>query len=395
MKVLLLSFYYKPDLCAGSFRMTALVEKLKTAFPKDTEFHLVTTMPNRYKTYRKGALEDEVDENVIIKRVRIPTHKSGFMDQAKSFYSYGLEVFKYTRSKDFDLVFATSSRLMTAFLGALISRRKKAPLYLDIRDLFVDTLESIFSPPKFMVLGPVFKWIERRSFNRAGKINIVSGGFEKYFVERYGHIPLKIVSNGIDDTFLQNSSSSNVSLSNYGNKIKVLYAGNIGEGQGLHKIIPPLAKKLSESHHFYVIGDGGRKSLLEASIEESQAKNVTLLPPVGRDELKAYYSQADVLFLHLNAYSAFEKVLPSKIFEYSVYPKPILAGVSGFSAKFLRNEVKSSYIFHPCDVSEAQKQINQISLSTEQRDGFVKKYKRDGLMSQLADDIYKFSRGDV
>ena len=44
-------------------------------------------------------------------------------------------------------------------------------------------------------------------------------------------------------------------------------------------------------------------------------------------ELLNYYNQANILFLHLNSIKAFEKVLPSKIFEYAASNKPILAGV--------------------------------------------------------------------
>ena len=53
-------------------------------------------------------------------------------------------------------------------------------------------------------------------------------------------------------------------------------------------------------------------------------------------ELIKKYQEADILFLHLNNYKAFLKVLPSKIFEYSATHKPICAGVSGHSKEFLK-----------------------------------------------------------
>ena len=56
--------------------------------------------------------------------------------------------------------------------------------------------------------------------------------------------------------------------------------------------------------------------------------NIRLLPPIERQQLIKEYQNADVLFLHLNDYPAFEKVLPSKIFEYAALGKPILAGVT-------------------------------------------------------------------
>ena len=43
-------------------------------------------------------------------------------------------------------------------------------------------------------------------------------------------------------------------------------------------------------------------------------------------------------------------MLPSKIFEYAATGKPILAGVSGYAAEFLNDQVEGVEIFSPCDV---------------------------------------------
>ncbi len=42
-------------------------------------------------------------------------------------------------------------------------------------------------------------------------------------------------------------------------KIIITYAGNIGEGQGLEKIVPNMARKLGNNYEIHIIGDGGRK----------------------------------------------------------------------------------------------------------------------------------------
>ena len=97
----------------------------------------------------------------------------------------------------------------------------------------------------------------------------------------------------------------------------MLYAGNIGEGQGLHKILPALAKKMKKHINYKVIGDGGRKEALLQALAEEGVTNVELLPPINRDHLIEAYQAANVLFLHLNDYDAFKKVLPSKLFEYA------------------------------------------------------------------------------
>ena len=62
MKILVLSFYYQPDLCAGSFRTTALIRELKKY--TDLEIDILTTMPNRYASFGVEALEEEIHDNV-------------------------------------------------------------------------------------------------------------------------------------------------------------------------------------------------------------------------------------------------------------------------------------------------------------------------------------------
>ena len=186
MKILILTFYYSPDLCAGSFRMSALTRELKGY--KELDVEIVTTFPNRYSSFKKEVEGVELDGNLKITRIKIPSHKSGMVDQIKSFFSYYRGALGHAKNIEPDLVFATSSRLATAFLGYQISRRKKLPLYLDIRDLFVDTLNNILSPWLLVILRPVLKIIEQKTFRSASHINLVSRGFSEYFspLDGYG-----------------------------------------------------------------------------------------------------------------------------------------------------------------------------------------------------------------
>jgi glycosyltransferase involved in cell wall biosynthesis len=135
-------------------------------------------------------------------------------------------------------------------LGYTIAHKKNVPLYLDIRDIFVDTIGDILrnSLIKTMVL-PLIKLIEQKTFNAAVHINLVSGGFLPYFC-RFKCSSYSEFSNGIDDEFL------NLSFGERKNKNKtatILYAGNIGEGQGLEKIIPSAASMLGDDYRFVIV----------------------------------------------------------------------------------------------------------------------------------------------
>ena len=358
LKILVLSFYFRPDLCAGSFRTTALVDALKQKMPVNGQIDVLTTLPNRYSSFSVEALAEEKVPGLSIVRIALPPHQGGMFDQAIAFISFAREVSRQTRGQEYDLVFATSSRLMTAVLGAWVARKKRIPLYLDIRDIFVDTIKDVL-PRHFAILAkPVFSVLERWAINSASKVNLVSQGFAEYFSTRYPRQQFSYFTNGIDDEFLSVSIPESVPRTD--GVVEVLYAGNLGEGQGLHAIIPDLAKKMQGRVRFKIIGDGGRKDALLA---------------------------ADVLFLHLNDYDAFRKVLPSKLFEYGAMGKPIWAGVSGYAAEFVCTELDNAVIFHPCDATEAERVFSQLRLQNGPRDRFVAKFARTKIANDLATDV--------
>ena len=142
-RILYLSFYFEPDLCAGSFRNTPLAKELSKQLHSIANVDVITTIPNRYQSFTVDALDEEVLDNLFIRRIRLPIHKSKLIDQMFAFWKYYRETLRFTRDQNYDLVFASSSRLFTAFLGYQIARKKSIPLILDIRDLFVDTLSDV------------------------------------------------------------------------------------------------------------------------------------------------------------------------------------------------------------------------------------------------------------
>lgn len=387
MRVLVISFYYKPDLCAGSFRTTSFVDVLKKHMTKDDVIEVITTFPNRYSSFHAEASGFEDDNGVTVKRIKIPSHRSGFLDQARSFLFYFVGSLWYIRNRKYDVVFATSSRLFTAFLGAVIARKKRIPLYLDIRDIFVDTLKSVLKNSSGKALLPLFKLVENYTIKSATKVNLVSRGFLPYFEKKY-HKEYSFFSNGIDDVFLDQDFSK----INQNEKMIFTYTGNIGEGQGLEKIIPKIAEKY-KNILFYIIGDGGRRCLLEKYV--LHLKNVRLVKPVSREALVEFYRRSDVLFLHLNDYEAFKKVLPSKIFEYAATYKPIIAGVDGYARKFIAEHLPDSLIFDPCDFNDFcvkyEKFNNKVDI--DKRECFVKKFTRRKIMKDLSADLLKLMMG--
>jgi hypothetical protein len=389
---LVLSFYFRPDLCAGSFRASTLVDSLLEILPAGASIDVITTAPNRYSTFTQEVAAVETAGPLTIRRIALPTHRSDVLGQSRAFLHFARCANRNAANVPYDIVFATSSRLMTAALGAWIARRTRARLYLDIRDIFVDTIGDVF--PKIAgVLRPPLSVVERWTMRRADRINLVSRGFEGYFRSRYPDRSYAWFTNGIDDEFMRTDWSLKAAA-NANRPLLVVYAGNIGEGQGLHAILPQLAQRLGSRVHLRVIGDGGRRELLLDRLRQAGVHNVEVLPPMPRAALLEAYLSADILFLHLNAYAAFEKVLPSKIFEYAALGKPIWAGVAGYAASFIATEVPNAAVFAPCNVSEAIEKLDGLILQDQPRRDFVARYARRNIARAMADDIVKLARAD-
>jgi len=383
VKILYLTFYFEPDLCAGSFRNSPLVKELSNLLDLNGQIHVVTTMPNRYNSFDEHAKSHETIGNIEVNRIKLPSHKSGLIDQSLAFKYYFFETLKLIKSKDYDLVFASSSRLFTAFLGSIISRRKNIPYYIDVRDIFVDTMNDVYK--NLLLKYPVLlflKGIEKYTFKQASHINLISEGFKSYF-KKFKHISFSYFTNGIDPEFLNFPVSESIPNEEF----IITYAGNIGEGQGLHKIIPEAAKLLGSKYKFRIIGDGGMKNELEEQLKKEKINNVEIIPPTNRKGLISYYHSTHFLFLHLNDYKAFKKVLPSKIFEYGSTDKPIIAGVSGFAAEFIENNLTNYILFPPGDAKGFVLLLKNYTFEYTERIEFQKRFARSNINMEMAKSI--------
>ena len=391
MKIVFFTFYYPPDLCAGSFRAIALAQALSNRMKNDDELHIITTHPNRYENHRVKASDIEVHGNITIHRISVPSHKSGMFSQARTFVTYALASYKLCNKLNPDFLIGTTSRLMTGVLTGLSARKLGCKYFIDLRDIFSETISDIFSQ-KNKLLGFIskktFSLLERWLFNKATGVNVVSEGFPEYFqtmgidTSNWSFFP-----NGVDKIFTNLPFIGNKRLKEI---TTVLYIGNIGTGQGLENILPATAKYMGNKYRFLVIGGGGATSKLINTIKNNNVDNIEILAPIKREKLIKYYEDADILFVHLNDIPAFQRVLPSKIFEYAALRKPIVAGLSGYSAKFILDNVPYATIFNSGDVEgcvDAIKKAETLEIKDKNSDIFIEKFSLEKIMNKMATHI--------
>ena len=386
MRILILTYYFTPDIEPGAFRMQALVDALSEKIGGRGEVAVLSSNPNRHQLYSKETKQREKSGNVEIVRIPVRLHKGRFADQILSYQKYFFSCLKHASREKYDLVFASSSRLFTAYLGSRISKNQSIPFYMDIRDIFPDTMNEVLKN-KFVksLLIPVLTMIEGRTLKHVDHLNVVSGGFSDYYKCNYAG-RITEYTNGVDEIFCSLSRGIDA-RPDKGEQILITYAGNLGDGQSLHEVIPQAARQLGGKYKFRVIGDGGKREALEKACADLD--NVEIVRPMDREKLQEAYEQTDYLFLHLNDYRAFEKVLPSKIFEYAATNKPIIAGVAGYAEKFLRENVDDVIHFRPKDVNKMVRELKRHRICKVDRREFVSRYSRKKIMDDMADSVIR------
>lgn len=389
MKYLFLSYYYPPDIGAGAFRSKFFVNNFIKKLSQNDELIIISSTPNRYDVNLNANKVNTInDKRVKIHKIKVFNHKEKLPLKILS----GIKYFLYACALIFkskpDICISSTARIVSGLAVYLPSIFLKYKYFIDVRDIFSEVMRDIL-PKNFInkILIILIYRLEKKIFSSATSVNFVSEGF-KTFIKK-NNIILKDVTfftNGMDEIFIANMKPLTV------NSIKkILYIGNIGEGQALEKIIPNIASRLNHIN-FTIIGDGGKKLFLNKLLINKKITNVELLKPRSQEELLNSYREADALFLHLNNYDSLKNVIPSKIFEYASFNKPVLAGVSGYTKVFC-NQFKNFYFFEPCDVDGLMKIIknlkDKIPIKMESNNNILDEFNRNFLMEKYVNHVKK------
>jgi glycosyltransferase involved in cell wall biosynthesis len=100
---------------------------------------------------------------------------------------------------------------------------------------------------------------------------------------------------------------------------------------------------------------------------ELQLKNVTFINNVSREKVSAYLSLLDIGLIHLRKSDAFEKVIPSKIFELAAMQVPMLLGVKGEADRLLA-KYNAGVCFEPENKNDFISKFRELKNNSRLRD---------------------------
>lgn len=334
-RLTLLTHSYWPESSPPQRRWSALVKELDSAgWQVDVVTPVAHTPHGRRELPPKlagHAFRRQIGKHSELIR-RVPylrhgnSHIAKFIDQCFSAL-FAIPLGLLTRRSDVLLVTAPSLPMLGA--GYAVSRLRKVPLIVEMRDAWPDLARDAR-----LVQGNVKSLAERAvDFvqRRADLVVTVTEGFAETLRDRGMH-NVATVSNGVLLDALPVLEPPALEKPVF----EALYLGNHGKSQRLEVAIQAAAL-VGDSMHLHMVGHGVQKPALERLARDLKAP-VTFHDSLHGQEVMDRYASADTCIVSLrDDWKSFQTTVPSKTYEVLALGRHVTGIVLGEAARILRD----------------------------------------------------------
>jgi hypothetical protein len=330
LKILFITQFYYPDVTACAFRIHETALLLKKL---GCEIEVIAGEPH------KGHVEGQKTDDDGIKVTRVPLFKHegkgkwGYIRHYLSFMFAAIKASARHRGP-FDAVWASSPPLFTGIAGLVIARMKRAPLCLDIRDIWPESAVVAGQISEDGSLFRIAKVVEKLLYRLSDHITCVARPMAEYIKNLSGRQPT-IIYNAIPASMTLEKA---LPVESSPQRLTILYIGNMGFCQTLSLVLDAasiLREQKAEQIHFLLVGSGIERTMLEKSIKDRGLTNVEISGVVSKERAIEMIRNAHALMLHLKDDGTMDKTIPSKVFDYMAGGRPILYGLKGEACEIL------------------------------------------------------------
>lgn len=347
MKILFLTHYFPPEVNAPASRT---YEHCREWVRKGHRVTVVTGAPNCpdgvvFPGYR-NRLRPQVEDVDGIEVVRIWTFvaaNAGTVRRILNYVSYMLSAIATAAALPRpDVVVATSPQFFCGWAGVFVSRLKRAPFVLEIRDLWPESIEATDGLKAGRSLLGLVQTLANWMYRAADHIVAVGDGYRDNILKTVDVADrISVITNGVDLSLFAAQPANPAVRERWGleGKFVCAYIGTIGLAHGLDVTLRA-ARMLKDKGRidivFLLVGDGAERAMLE---QRARAEGLSdLVVFTGRQPKEAMpdiIASADVCLVHLRKTDLFATVIPSKIFETMAMGTPMIMGVEGQARAFV------------------------------------------------------------
>jgi glycosyltransferase involved in cell wall biosynthesis len=351
VRILFLSHYFPPEVNAPASRT---FEHCREWVRQGHEVTVVTCAPNHprgvvYEGYRNRLWQREARDGIRV--VRLWTYlaaNEGFAKRTLNYVSYMVSaVLAAPWLPRADVVVTTSPQFFNGLAGYFVSRLKRAPWALEIRDLWPESILSVGAIKNARIIRAL-EWLERFAYRKADVIVPVTDAFKRYMVER--GVPaekIHVIKNGVDLGFYRGAEGPNPLAVELGleGKFVAAYVGTHGMAHHLETVLEA-AERLRPRKDivFLMAGDGAERDRLLAKKEAMGLENVLMLAQQPKGRMPEIWALTGASLVLLKRSDTFKTVIPSKIFESMAMKRPIVLGVEGESRELVASAEAGLFI---------------------------------------------------
>ena len=342
MHILFLSHYFPPEVNAPA---TRTYEHSRVWARRGHKVTVLTCAPNHpkgkvYSGYRNCLYAWEEIGAVRVLRVwTIISANKGFLKRTLNYVSYMISAIVAAAFLPRpEVVVSTSPQFFNGLAGYVVSRIKRVPWVLEIRDIWPESIRVVGAIRSQRIIR-VLERMELFAYRKAERIVVVTDAFRAYMIGKGVESgKIDVIKNGVDLSFYRPVEKNNPLTEKLGLKGKfiVSYFGTHGMAHHLETVLLA-ARQLRDQADivFLLVGDGAEKERLAALRTEWALENVIMLDQQPKANMRYLLGLSSASLVVLKKSALFRSVIPSKIFESMAMERPILLGVAGESREII------------------------------------------------------------
>ena len=291
-------------------------------------YNLIETALKKQPLKRKlfGIFYESDYGGIRVIHVPLRKYKSTFVRIISFIYWHFLSLIIGLSIKNLDFILSTSPPLSIGLVSILIAKKNRAKFIYNVQEIYPDLLIKSGSLRSNIVIK-ILKRLEKYVYNTATAVITIDQKFYEQIINRFNDKDkLKILPNFVD-TDLYKPLAKEIELPapfiKNSNKIRLLYAGNIGFYQDWEPVLFAAKKLIDTNIEFWIIGEGVKKEYLIKEVEKNKLTNIIVLSYQERELMPLINSFADIHFISISREME-QEGFPSKVYTIMACSKPMI-----------------------------------------------------------------------
>lgn len=377
MRILFLSHYFPPEVNAPASRT---YEHCRAWVTAGHEAIVVTNVPNHpagriYPGYRNRFVQrKEVAGISVYRLLTFLAPNRGVLRRGLNYSFYLLmAVLVAPFLPRVDIVVSTSPQFFCGLAGYFVSRIKRVPWVLEVRDLWPESIVAVGAMQRSFTLR-CLAGMAKFAYRKADLVLCVTDSFKTAIMaEGIPGDKIAVIKNGVDLDFYAPESipipetAQIPGLGDVRGKFIAAYVGTHGMAHGLDTVLEAAALLRDEPDIlFLLVGDGARREHLLQRRDSMKLDNVVMLGQQPKSMMPMIWAITGASLVLLKDEPTFLNVIPSKIFESMAMQRPIILGVRGES-QALVEESEAGVCIQPESAEQLAAAVRHLHADVEGR----------------------------